>query len=154
MKKVAWNKGRKMTQITKDRISASRKGKSAWNRGKRWPEETKAKISESKQGRESWNKGIPWSKKVKKKISKTKLLPEKKFSSYYGKLDIKFKGNFSKVDSWLKEQNRKIITVDCPRGNETLPTHIRHCIHHADHPLRYTQIELNKAIKILSSLKL
>lgn len=152
MRKVPWNKGLKMPQVTKDRISASRKGKPAWNKDKPWPEETRTKISRSKRGQKPWNKNRAWSKEVRKKISKTKLVPESKFNSLYAKLELKFKSNFSKIDSFLTAEVQNIEIVNCSRGRETLPTHIRHSIHHADHPQGYSKEELIKATKILQKL--
>lgn len=145
-----------MTQATKDRISASRKGIAAWNKGKQWPDETKAKISQTKKGQKPWNKNRAWSNKVKKKISKTKLVPESKFNELYSKLVSKFKSDFSKIDKQLEQLYPDIKMIDCPWKNmrETLPTHIRHCIHHADHPLGYSKQELIESTKILSMLKL
>ena len=152
--RIPWNKGLKMPQITKDRISASRKGKPAWNKDKPWPEETKTKISISKKGQKPWNKNRTWSKEVRKKISKTKLVPESKFNSLYAKLELKFKGNFSKIDLFLTEEVQNIGMINCSRGKETLPTHIRHSIHHVDHPQGYSRDQLSEAIKSLQKLRL
>jgi len=144
----------KMPQVTKDRISMSRKGKPAWNKNKPWPEKVKTKISNSKKGQEPWNKNRAWSNNVKKKISKTKLVPEVKFNSLYGKLELMFKSNFRKIDIFLTSKIDDIKMVDCPRGKETLPTHIRHSIHHKDHPLGYSRDQLNIAVKTLQKLRL
>lgn len=154
MKRIPWNKGMKMPQATKDRISMSRKGKPAWNKDKPLSEETKTKISRSKKGQEPWNKNRAWSKEVKKKISKSKLTPEVKFNGLYAKLELKFKSNFSNIDSFLTEKVPNIKIVNCSRGKETLPTHIRHSIHHADHPLGYSRDQLNEATKTLQKLRL
>lgn len=154
MNRISWNKGMKMPQATKDRISTSRKGKPAWNKDKPWPEEIKTKISLSKKGQEPWNKNRAWSNDVKKKISKAKLVPEIKFNSLYDKLELKFKSDFRKIDSFLTSKVRDIKMVDCPRGKETLLTHIRHSIHHSDHPLGYSRDQLNEAAKTLQKLRL
>lgn len=154
MKRTPWNIGLKMPQTTKNKISASKKGKPTWNKNRPWPEETKTKISLSKKGQEPWNKNRGWSSKVKKKISKSKLVPEIKFNDLYDKLELKFKSEFKKIDSFLTSEIHDIKMVDCPRGKETLPTHIRHSIHHADHPLGYSKALLSKAIKNLQSLRL
>ena len=45
------------------------KGKSSWNKGKKLSEEHKRKLSESHKGKPSWNKGISISEKNKKKHS-------------------------------------------------------------------------------------
>lgn len=149
-------KGQRMTQATKDRISTSRKGITAWNKGKQMPNETKTKISQTKKGQEPWNKNRAWSNKVKKKISKTKLVPESKFNKLYSRLVLKFKSDFLKIDKQLEQLSPDIKTVECPWKNmrETLPTHIRHCIHHAEHPLGYTRQELIESTRVLSKLKL
>ncbi len=154
MKRSAWNKGTKMTNVTKKRISISRKGKPAWNKGASWSDEVKTKISKARKGQSSWNKGRPWPKKIKRKISRTKLIPEVKFTDYYRSLELRFGSNFSKIDEWLVENLSNEIIVECERGKETLPTHIRHCIHHADHPGGYSQKELLNATRILSKLNL
>lgn len=154
MKRIPWNLGLKMPQATKDRISTSRKGKPAWNKDKPWPDEIKTKISHSKKGQEPWNKNRTWSNEVKKKISKTKLVPETKFSSLYNKLELKFKSNFKKIDSFITSEIHDIKMVNCLRGQETPPTHIRHSIHHADHPQGYSRDQLIEATKILQELRL
>ena len=147
-------KGQKMTQKQKGKISVSRKGYPAWNKGKRMSEETKLKISSSKAGQDPWNKDRAWSSKVKKKISKTKLIPETKFKRLYGNLELKFRGNFNEIDNWLVEQFPNITTIDCVHRKETLPTHVRHCINHAEHPHQYSRDELAEATRILSKVKL
>src|SRR5260221_2241133 len=73
MSKTAWNKGLKMSQVTKDKISSSRSGKPAWNKGKTWSEETKKKISAGKKGQPAWNIGKSWPKTTRDKIRGSKL---------------------------------------------------------------------------------
>lgn len=154
MKRAPWNIGLKMPQATRDRISISRKGKPAWNKDKPWTDEIKNKISNSKKGQEPWNKGRAWSNEVKKKISKTKMVPETKFNSLYDKLELKFKSNFKNIDSFISLKIPDVRMANCPRGQETLPTHIRHSIHHADHPQGYSRDWLIEATKILQELRL
>ena len=48
---------------------AFKKRKSSWNKGKKLSEEHKRKLSESHKGKPSWNKGIPVSDENKKKHS-------------------------------------------------------------------------------------
>lgn len=73
MARVPWNKGKKLTEAHKKRISEARKGTRTWNKGKSWSPEVKSKISESKKGQTAWNKGREWPESVKKKISRSKL---------------------------------------------------------------------------------
>jgi len=150
-KREPWNKGKKMTQATKDRISASKKGTMPWNKGLDWPGEVREKISESKKGMPAWNKGRSWSTSVKKKISKTKLFPDKKFKDLYDILETKFGSNYSKIDQWIIDVWPDVQIIECKRGKETLPTHIRHCYHHKRHGV-YTNEELVLVIKKLSKL--
>jgi len=154
MKRIPWNIGLKMPQTTKDKISLAKKGKTTWNKNKPWPEQTKTKISLSKKGQEPWNKNRAWSNKVKKKISKSKLVPEIKFNSLYNKLELKFQSNFRNIDRFLTQNDSNMKVVDCPRGKETLSTHIRHSIHHADHPQGYTRTDLSEAVKALVRLRM
>src|SRR5258708_33278295 len=82
--KVPWNKGVKMPQTTKDKISASRKGKGiAWNKGKNWSSEIIEKMSNAKKGSIPWNKGKLWSKSVKEKIRRTKLAKTIDIKTFY-----------------------------------------------------------------------
>ena len=52
---VAWNKGKKMSQKTKDKISKNRKGIPAWNKGFKWSKELKEAMQV--QYKEKINKG-------------------------------------------------------------------------------------------------
>ena len=61
------NKGRKLSEETKRRISRARKGKSPWNKGKKFgkrqvprtfSEQARKNISEGCKGRIPWNKGL------------------------------------------------------------------------------------------------
>jgi len=151
MKRVPWNKGIKMTKATKRRIGLGRKGKSAWNKGKAWPEKIKKKISKSKKGQPAWNLGRKWSKRVKTKIAKSKLLPEKQFVDFYDVFEVYFHGEFQEIDKWLLKNYPSMPVVNCSRGLETLPTHIRHCLHHKKHGI-YNKIDLLRAKSILSKL--
>ena len=94
----AWNKGKKLSDEHKKKLSEAHKGKSVWNKGKPCSEETKKKISEANTGRhhtdevkrkmseqrkgkhhsEEWtrkisesNKGRRCSEETKKRISET-----------------------------------------------------------------------------------
>lgn len=82
---MVWNKGIKWSEETKQKISASLKGRTPWNKGKiglmpvphnkgkHLSEETKAKISASRKGQTSWNKDKPWDAETKQKIKDSKL---------------------------------------------------------------------------------
>jgi len=48
----------KVTQITRERMSASHKGQEAWNKGGSLNEDTKVLISKAKRGCVPWNKGL------------------------------------------------------------------------------------------------
>lgn len=60
--------GRVVSQITKEKISASRTGISAWNKGIPMSDESKIKLSNSLKGREVWSKGKQFSKEYVKKL--------------------------------------------------------------------------------------
>ncbi|HLC87964.1 MAG TPA: HNH endonuclease [Patescibacteria group bacterium] len=83
MPREPWNKGKKLTEAMKKRISESRKGTSAWNKGKPWSEEIRTKISNSRKGKIAWNKGLKWSDAIKKKISRTKLATTLDLKPFY-----------------------------------------------------------------------
>lgn len=82
---MVWNKGIKWSEETKQKISASLKGRKPWNKGKvglmpvphnkgkHLSEETKAKISASRKGQPSWNDGLKWDDETKAKIKASKL---------------------------------------------------------------------------------
>ena len=61
-----------VSEITKNRISKSNKGKLAWNKGKKgvYSEETLIKMSESSKGKTSPRKGVKLSEETKEKIRK------------------------------------------------------------------------------------
>lgn len=63
-------KGFRHTEETKEKISATNKGRNVWNKGIPRTDEEKHKISESNKGKVPWNKGIPRSEETKRKISK------------------------------------------------------------------------------------
>lgn len=69
---TAWNKGKSWSNATIEKISNAKKGKTAWNKGLNWPNSTKKKISVSKSGKSTWNKGVSWPDEVKDKISNSK----------------------------------------------------------------------------------
>lgn len=150
-KRIAWNKGKKLTKKHKENISKAMKGRSAWNKSRRWQEEVKKKISKSRKGQIPWNKGIPRTGEAKRKIRITKLIPEKKFSELYDILETNFGGRFQIIDQWILDNRPDVPIINCGRGVETLPTHIRHCIHHKGHG-EYSRKELIKAKSILSEL--
>ncbi|MBU1102133.1 DUF262 domain-containing protein [Patescibacteria group bacterium] len=81
--------------------------------------------------------------------------PEERFQNLYGKLEIRFKSDFNKIDKWLKNKSSRIEFINCrsSRGTfkESLPTHIRHRMHHHEHP-EYKKSQLVTAIKILESV--
>ena len=52
------NKGKKLSEEVRKRISDGHKGQKAWNKGKKFSEESKRKMSESSKGQKAWNKGM------------------------------------------------------------------------------------------------
>ena len=79
--------------------------------------------------------------------------PVIKFNELYGKFENKFK-NSANVDGWIFSQRPRLKKYNCRKNNsaESLPTHIRHCIHHKNHG-KFSSQELKKAMKILEELK-
>lgn len=61
--------GRKMSQETKDKISASKIGKGTWNKGIKPSQKTKEKMSKARMGKTPWNKGRAWTLEVRKIMS-------------------------------------------------------------------------------------
>ena len=55
--KVAWNKGKPLSEETKRKMSAALKGRPAWNKEKHHSDESKAKVSKANKGR---YKGKHW----------------------------------------------------------------------------------------------
>ena len=49
--------GTKLSQKTKDKISASKKGKGTWNKGIKPSQESRDKMSNARMGKVPWNKG-------------------------------------------------------------------------------------------------
>lgn len=68
-----WNLGKKMSDETKAKLSASRKGIPSWNKGLSLSDETKEKLSASLKGRKTWNKGLETPDDVKEKQRQAKL---------------------------------------------------------------------------------
>ena len=67
------------------------------------------------------------------------------------KLELKFGGKYKDIDSWLMKKLPEIPVIECKRRKETLPTHVRHCIHHSEHG-EYTKKELQTSINALKKL--
>lgn len=66
-KKNPWNKGKKLSEKTKRKISIKLKGKIPWNKDKPWPPEVRDKISKANRGK---LKGIKKSKEHVEKIAR------------------------------------------------------------------------------------
>lgn len=65
-----WNKNKKMSTVTKQKISLTKKGNSpAWNKNKPWSKVVRDRISASKKGSRPWNKNIPRTPEEKKRMS-------------------------------------------------------------------------------------
>jgi len=79
--------------------------------------------------------------------------PADRLDDLYGKFEDKF-GNSAAVDAWIFSKKPGLKKYKCRKNkpNESLPTHIRHCIHHKRHG-KFSSNELKRAIKILEELK-
>lgn len=56
--KIPWNKGKKMSEDTKKKLSESLKGRTPWNKGVPQTKEHLEKLSKLRKGRIPWNKGL------------------------------------------------------------------------------------------------
>lgn len=79
--------------------------------------------------------------------------PKIKFDNLYGKFEIKF-GNSVTVDKWIFSKKPRLKKYNCRAGKstESLPTHIRHCIHHKSHG-NFILSDLDRATKLLKELE-
>ena len=71
-KRIAWNKGKKASSITIQRMSAAHKGQPSYWKGKSMSEKTKEKLRRANKDQIPWNKGLktgPLSKEHIKKLS-------------------------------------------------------------------------------------
>lgn len=84
------------------------------------------------------------------RVMHTQLSPEEKFGNLYDGAERHF-GSTNNVDAWLLNEKPRIKMVNCGRGDETLPTHIRHCIHHKRHG-KYTEQQLRRMTALLLKL--
>ena len=73
--KPSWNKGKKMSEEYKKKISESKKGEKNPNYGKHFSEEHKKKLSEANKGKNIWTKGTRWYNNGKENI-RAKECPE------------------------------------------------------------------------------
>ena len=87
------------------------------NKGKQLSEETKQKISIAHQGKTPWNKGVPSSDETKKKISSARK--GMVFSEEHKKNlseSLKGKNTWSKGRSWFNNGTISVIARECPEG--------------------------------------
>jgi len=79
--------------------------------------------------------------------------PEAQFDDLYGKFENKFKNSVA-VDVWIFSKKPGLKKYNCRKNkpSESLPTHIRHCIHHKKHG-KFSSNELKRAMIILNKLK-
>lgn len=109
-----WNKGRKLTKETKEKISkgnlGKKEGKTYWL-GKHLPLEMRIKISEAHKGLVTWNKGKTgiYSEETKRNISKN-LKGNKNWNWKGGKSFEEYTINFNKE---LKELIRQRDNYQC-----------------------------------------
>jgi len=83
--RVPWNKGVKMSEESKKKLSESLK--------KKWAtEEYRTKLSEAHMGQTAWNKGVSMSEESKRKVSETKKKQNRKHTK-------EFKRYLSKINS-------------------------------------------------------
>jgi len=79
--------------------------------------------------------------------------PRIEFDNLYGAFEEKF-GNLVAVDNWIFSKKPRLKKYNCRKNKppESLPTHIRHCIHHKGHG-KFSPDELKKARETLEELK-
>ena len=66
-----YNRGKKLSEEHKRKISESNKGRTSVNKGKHLSEETKRKLSEAAKGKPTWNKGKHHSEEARTKMSES-----------------------------------------------------------------------------------
>lgn len=76
---------------------------------------------------------------------------EDKFKELYFKLKDTHANNPTDFNNWLIANVSNIKTIQCGRGVETLPIHVRHSLHHPKHT-KHTKKQLSYSIKILETL--
>lgn len=75
-----------------------------------------------------------------------------KFERIYNKLESKHGGSPSRFNAWLLTAHPRIQKITCRKGIiEAVPIHVRHSIHHPDHP-SYTAGQLSATLKFLESI--
>lgn len=67
--RVPWNKGMKMSQEYREKLSKAHKGQTPWIKGKHHSEEAKQKMSVAKMGKTSPRKGVKLSDEMRAKFS-------------------------------------------------------------------------------------
>jgi len=121
--KKPWNKGKTLSEKTKQKMSESKKGDKAWQYGKTgiFSNEVLNRMSEAKKGKEPWNKGKVMTKEFCENVSKgrTGITPEREYRkgiSHY----IKTYPTFSKIEEMrYNPKNHKFreIQVHCKNHN-------------------------------------
>ena len=85
------------------------------------------------------------------KLLNPQISLEEKFLKLYSKLESKLKTQ-DKINNWIISKHPKVPTTKCAirnlSQNETLPVHIRNCIHHPQHG-RFNNKQIVKSIEIL-----
>ena len=112
----AFNKGKKRSDETKNKISEAMKGeknpnygKPTWNKGKHLSEETKMKLSEALKGQIPWSKGKKFSEEHKKRLSESH-----KGKSIGNKNALGNKNNLGK--HWFNNGKENMLCFECPDG--------------------------------------
>ena len=98
-----------------------KKPRTAWNKGRKMSEETKRKISEAKKGTQSWNKGVPMSEETRIKMSKAATVKKKSKEfcenrSRYMKTNNHFKGKTHTEESLQKMREAKKDSIPWNKG--------------------------------------
>lgn len=89
-----------------------------------------------------------YSNEFKKIINVT--TKEEEFKKLYDKFEKKHGGNSGDFNTYLKSKYPSSI-IQCGKYLESIPIHVRHSIHHKQHP-KYTKLQLLKALNVLGKL--
>ena len=110
------NKGKKLLEETKQKISNSLKGKPSWNKGKHHTEESKLKMSIAKKGNKN-RLGIPCSDEAKRKISESNKGKPSHWKGIHLYEETKRKISAAKQGiHWFNNGIISVTAKSCPEG--------------------------------------